>query len=357
MENNIIDNNNNKNQKNINANEIFIINKNITGNFESISNLKNNYTENELRNLKKFQEYCINNNINFENNNNLIISYDLIIRFLSSNKYNIKLTIQKLKQYIKFYKDFRVNEIPKELFNIDKIKIFYPHNVHKITLEGNPILIQNLGEIQIDDLNKILPDLILKKYIIFFLEKIKNEIFPKTSKFYNKNINSIFCIVDLLGLTGSLLSKKVFNFLKIQLDIVENYYPCIIEKLFFINTSFIFRATWNTCKYFFSKDIRNKINLIGFNYFEQLNEKVAPVNLPKFFGGLCNCEPYGCIFSDEGPWNEKSLLNNLSNYKINENNIKKFNDNNTVNSNIKLKKVNDNILNLNKKLELKQNEK
>jgi len=351
MEINIINNDNNLGNK-----KVIKFNKNNTDIFEPISNLKNNFSEIELINLKKFQEYCIDNNINFENNNNLIITNDLIIRFLSSNKNNIKLTIQKLNQYIKFYKDFRVNEIPKELFNIDKIKIFYPHNIHKITLEGNPILIQNLGEIHIDDLNKILPELILKKYIIYFLEKIKNEIFPKTSKFYNKNINKIFCIVDLLGLTGTLLSKKVLNFLKIQLNIVENYYPCILDKLYFVNTSFIFRATWNTCKYFYSKDIREKINLLGFDYFQQLNAKVAPVNLPKFFGGLCNCEPYGCIFSDEGPWNEKSLLNNLSNYKINENNLKKFNDNNTVNSNVKLRKINDNILILNKKLELKKND-
>ena len=167
MEINIINNDNNLGNK-----KVIKFNKNNTDIFEPISNLKNNFSEIELINLKKFQEYCIDNNISFENNNNLIISNDLIIRFLSSNKNNIKSTIQKLKQYIKFYKDFRVNEIPKELFNIDKIKIFYPHNIHKITLEGNPILIQNLGEIHIDDLNKILPELILKKYIIYFLEKM-----------------------------------------------------------------------------------------------------------------------------------------------------------------------------------------
>jgi hypothetical protein len=89
---------------------------------------------------------------------------------------------------------------------------------------------------------------------------------------------------------------------------------------------------------------------LGFNYFNELEEKIALANLPKFFGGYCNCEPYGCIFSDEGPWNEKSLSKNYSNYNINQINIKKFNDNNTINSNINLKKRNDNILTLNKKL-------
>ena len=104
MEINIINNDNNLGNK-----KVIKFNKNNTDIFGPISNLKNNFSEIELINLKKFQEYCIDNNINFENNNNLIITNDLIIRFLSSNKNNIKLTIQKLNQYIKFYKDFRVN--------------------------------------------------------------------------------------------------------------------------------------------------------------------------------------------------------------------------------------------------------
>jgi hypothetical protein len=27
-------------------------------------------------------------------------------------------------------------------------------------------------------------------------------------------------------------------------------------------------------------------------------------NLPKFLGGECECQPYGCIFSNAGPWNK-----------------------------------------------------
>ena len=34
-------------------------------------------------------------------------------------------------------------------------------------------------------------------------------------------------------------------------------------------------------------------------------KKIEYENLPKFFGGLCNCQPYGCIFSNVGPWNEQ----------------------------------------------------
>jgi hypothetical protein len=50
-------------------------------------------------------------------------------------------------------------------------------------------------------------------------------------------------------------------------------------------------------------------------------EKVSPSNLPKFIGGECNCDPYGCIFSDAGPWNEDNEIknDNYSSYKKKDN--------------------------------------
>ena len=36
-----------------------------------------------------------------------------------------------------------------------------------------------------------------------------------------------------------------------------------------------------------------------------IKKKIDFEDLPKFFGGMCNCQPYGCIFSNIGPWNEQ----------------------------------------------------
>ena len=50
---------------------------------------------------------------------------------------------------------------------------------------------------------------------------------------------------------------------------------------------------------------KRKNKILGFDYKAELLKKIKYENLPKFFGGLCNCSPYGCIFSNVGPWNEK----------------------------------------------------
>ena len=74
--------------------------------------------------------------------------------------------------------------------------------------------------------------------------------------------------------------------------------------MYFVNTSLVFRSIWTPCKYLYEYDTRERIKLLGFDYKDELLKKIKFEDLPKFFGGFCNCQPYGCIFSNVGPWNE-----------------------------------------------------
>ena len=260
----------------------------------------------DLQLLKNFKNYC--NNINFNYDANLFNDL-ILLRFLKSANYNMKNAHKKLLNYIKFYYEYKINEIKLSDFpNIDKIKLFYPHNFHKTSILGEPIFIQILGQLKINDINKLMKEPLLTKYIIYKLNELENHIFPKCSLHYKRKIDKIFVIIDLMGLTTSLMNKKVYNFLTKQFNIVSNYFPGILGSLYFINTGFIFRTIWSTCKYLYSSTTRNKIKLLGFQYKNELLNKIRDKDLPKLFGGLCNCEPYGCIFSDQGPWNENKII-------------------------------------------------
>jgi hypothetical protein len=46
-----------------------------------------------------------------------------------------------------------------------------------------------------------------------------------------------------------------------------------------------------------------KIHILGTGYQKQLLEQVPAENLPKEFGGACDCEG-GCQLSDMGPWQD-----------------------------------------------------
>jgi hypothetical protein len=269
--------------------------------------IEDQITKKDLDLIKQFKEYCLNIKFRYDVN---IFNDLLLLRFLKANNYNMKSVQKKIINYIKFFGDYLLNEIKiSEFPNIDKIKIFYPHGFHKTSIIGEPIFIQMLGQLKIDDINKLLKEPLLTKYIIFKLTELEKEIFPKCSLYYKRKIDKIFCIFDLMGLTTSLMNKKIFNFIQKQINIVTNYFPGILGSLYFINTGFIFRSIWTACKYLYDNKTRNRIKLIGFQYKNDLLNKIKEKNLPKFFGGLCNCEPYGCLFSNKGPWNDNKIIN------------------------------------------------
>ena len=305
------------NKKTDNTNRIHISNPNASEDFdyELEGGNQRSYTANfsdsingeEVEAMKRLKEYCSKMNLSY---NSKIYTDNLLLRLLRSTRYGIKSTYKKLVNYIKFSLDYDIFNINSVQFpNIDKIKLFYPHNFHKTTIYGEPILIQMLGQLKINDINKLLPEPLLTKYIVFKLYELENIIFPKCSSKYNRTINKVFCIVDLLGLTTSLMSKNIFNFVMKQMNIVTNYFPGILGGLYFINTGLIFRGIWTTCKYLYNAQTRSRIKLLGFQYKSELLSRVREENLPKFIGGQCNCDPYGCLFSNVGPWNEEKTVN------------------------------------------------
>jgi len=46
------------------------------------------------------------------------------------------------------------------------------------------------------------------------------------------------------------------------------------------------------------------MNILGSSYKAELLAQIPAENLPKMFGGNCECEG-GCQLSDQGPWNDE----------------------------------------------------
>jgi hypothetical protein len=270
---------------------------------KNVINFANSLSEKEIKSLLELKEYCASMGLEYRFD---LYTTDILIRLLKSKKFNIIETYKVFVEFINFTRKYDVFNIKKVKFpNFDKIRLFYPHGFHKTTFDGNPVFIQMLGELKISDINRLLPEPLLTQYILYKIVEVEKEIFPKCSEKFKKNINKIYCVVDLLGLSTSLMNKQIMDFINKLISVCSNYYPGIMEELVFVNTSLVFRSIWAPCKYLYEYETRERIKLLGFDYKNELLKKIQFENLPKFFGGLCNCQTYGCIFSNVGPWNEQ----------------------------------------------------
>lgn len=96
-------------------------------------------------------------------------------------------------------------------------------------------------------------------------------------------------------------------FMEIQ-KIDSNYYPETLHRLFVVNASSGFRMLWLALKTFLDARTLAKVQVLGPNYLGELLEAIEPSNLPTFLGGNCTCSDHGgCLFSDEGPWNDPGI--------------------------------------------------
>ncbi|RSH80739.1 S14 cytosolic factor [Saitozyma podzolica] len=73
--------------------------------------------------------------------------------------------------------------------------------------------------------------------------------------------------------------------------------------MFIINAPYLFSTVWSLIKPWLDEATVRKIHILGKNYKQELQQYIAPENLPKDLGGTCSCAG-GCSLSDAGPWNK-----------------------------------------------------
>ena len=97
----------------------------------------------------------------------------------------------------------------------------------------------------------------------------------------------------------------MYNFIKHNVEITQNYYPELLGQAIVINMAFILKAGWAIIKKFLDPVTNAKVIVTDSDYTTTLLKYIDIENLPKFLGGNCECLPKGCIFENRGPWSGK----------------------------------------------------
>jgi len=133
-------------------------------------------------------------------------------------------------------------------------------------------------------------------------EKVADPRLPACSRKAGKLLETCCTIMDMKGV-GLGKIPSVYGYLKLVSSISQDYYPERLGKLYVINAPWGFSTIFNFIKTFLDPVTVNKIHVLGANYQAELLAQVPPENLPKEFGGTCECEG-GCQYSDAGPWQD-----------------------------------------------------
>ena len=133
-------------------------------------------------------------------------------------------------------------------------------------------------------------------------EKVADPRLPACSRKAGKLLETCCTIMDMKGV-GVTKIPSVYGYLKSVSAISQDYYPERLGRLYIINAPWGFSSVFSVVKGFLDPITVAKIHVLGSGYQSELLSQVPAQNLPKQFGGKCDCAG-GCEYSDEGPWRD-----------------------------------------------------
>jgi hypothetical protein len=227
-----------------------------------------------------------------------------LLRFLRARKFDVNLSKQMFVDCEKWRKDTQLDELVPVWDYPEKPKVaeYYKQFYHKTDKDGRPIYIETLGGIDLTALYKITTAERMLTNLAVEYERVADPRLPACSRKAGYLLETCCTIMDLKGVT---LTKvpSVYSYVQKTSAMSQNYYPERLGKMYLINAPWGFSTVWSVVKGWLDPVTAKKIHILGSGYQSELLKQVSPDNLPKEFGGICECEG-GCENSDAGPWRE-----------------------------------------------------
>jgi len=185
----------------------------------------------------------------------------------------------------------------------EHVNHYYPQYYHKTDMEGRPVYIEELGQLDVKRLYTITTQQRLLQRLVLEYERSLTSRLPACSHFIGRPVETFCTIMNLYNV--SLTSfYKVKDYVMAAASIGQNRYPETMGKFYIINAPWAFSAVWSVIKPWLDEVTVKKIVILGANYQEELIKQIGKENLPKELGGSCECKGNGgCRMSDAGPWN------------------------------------------------------
>lgn len=282
------DNNNNNIDGNINNNDDIVNNINIINN-DNIINSNIPYSNDVLRipttkeedeALIKFKEEIQKNNLIY---NSSIVDDNYLIRFLRARKLDIPKTMGMFQKYVDWRANNDIDNIKswdfKELHDVLSV---YPKGFHKTDKLGRPIHYELLGSVNLEQLLKLTSFDRMLKYNIQMVDNLINVKFPICSKAAGRNVSQFINIIDLKNLSYKLISKKIYDYIRNDSDIMQNNFPEVLGKLYILNTGILFNAVWAVIKTFLDEKTKKKVIFPGSKYLKDLVKDVSLIFVINF---------------------------------------------------------------------------
>ncbi|KAJ3067023.1 cytosolic factor, phosphatidylinositol/phosphatidylcholine transfer protein [Podochytrium sp. JEL0797] len=232
----------------------------------------------------------------------------LLSRFLRARQNNIPAATKMFTNWQEWYATTDVEDIIQNFAYPEHATVHkvYPRFFHKTDKTGQPIMFQQHHSLDAQALYTATTHDRMVAHLIRENEKLAKYRLPACSASENTLIEKCVLIFDLKN-APMMQFNKARQWIATMSQISSDYHPETLGRVFLINAPFGFSTAWYIIQNLISPETAAKVKICGSNFIPTLLEFIPAENLPRQYGGTCECEG-GCENQDVGPWNDGSVV-------------------------------------------------
>jgi len=203
-------------------------------------------------------------------------------------------TVDNFRKTLAFRAEINADSLlNKQLDNEDEYFAMWPHEYHGVDRRGHPIYIEKTATVDPTAMMEFGVDR-LKEFHIQ-MQETNNWIKEKQTEKSGYTTYKGIVIMDMFDFGMKHCSSTFYDPIQQIITIDQYYYPESLYKLYLINCPWAFRAIWKVIKPWLHPLTAARIEILGTDYLEHLQELIDDDQIPRYLGGTCEC---GC--SEDG---------------------------------------------------------
>lgn len=253
--------------------------------------LESEYIERCLGELTPFQESCLVQLKKWmaEAHQGKVPSDQTLVRFLQAQDYNLEKAREMLCHSLVWRKKYQVDRILSTYDPPQIVKEYFPGGWHHFDIDGRPLYILRLGQMDVKGFIKSIGEEGLVKLTLHVCEEGLRRA-EEAMRLNGKPISSWTCLLDLEGLNMRHLWRPGVKALLDIIEIVEANYPETMGRVLIVRAPRVFPILWTLVGTFINDNTRSKFVFYGGNDYQSsrgLLEFVEKSSIPDFLGGEC----------------------------------------------------------------------
>ncbi|KAL4836471.1 hypothetical protein H8958_021378 [Nasalis larvatus] len=259
------------------------------------------YIERCLGHLTPMQESCLIQLRHWlqETHKGKIPKDEHILRFLRARDFHLDKAREMLCQSLSWRKQHQVDLLLQTWQPPALLEEFYAGGWHYQDIDGRPLYILRLGQMDTKGLMKAVGEEVLLRHVLSVNEEGQKRCEGSTRQL-GRPISSWTCLLDLEGLNMRHLWRPGVKALLRMIEVVEDNYPETLGRLLIVRAPRVFPVLWTLISPFINENTRRKFLIYsGSNYqgpgglVDYLDREV----IPDFLGGesVCNVPEGGLV--------------------------------------------------------------